>query len=111
MAYEFNSRSTYLAARAQWKADYLELSAQIRRAKNTLKEASRAASATPAINRDSPDAERKVYYAAYSAVHIARQAKATLRTAAREHLALLDKMKEAAAKQWEAEHLKRETVI
>ena len=110
MTYEFNSRSTYLAARAQWKADYLELSAQVRRAKLAFKEASRKASATPIPSQESAAEARTAYYAAYSAVEIARRAKAALRTTARELLEELGTMKVAAAAQWEIEHPKPETV-
>jgi hypothetical protein len=38
MKYDFTDKATYLAWRAKWKADYKELSLNIRRAKRTRKE-------------------------------------------------------------------------
>lgn len=42
MTYTFNNRETYLEFRAQWKADYRELSTEIRELKEAIKTSQRA---------------------------------------------------------------------
>lgn len=88
----FSDKTTYLAARAEWKAEYKELSQQIREARKAYHDAQRAyTKATPTEN-----------YAAYRALNTARNNREALRYEASQKISELFAMKEEASRQWEA---------
>lgn len=76
----FNSKETYLAATAQWIADYDKLASDIRLARSTYKEAQRKS--------DWYLNELRAYEA--------------LKSKANEQLSIRHGMKEEAARQWQA---------
>jgi len=102
---DFNSRDTYLAARAQWKADYNQLSADIRVARREFNEAQRALSKHKYDWKAGYNSEtNKPYLEAEKLVDKARGQRYRLRQQANEALQELSSAKEEARRQWEAAH-------
>jgi hypothetical protein len=90
----FNSKETYLAARAEWKANYARISSDVRAARRAYNEAQQVFSKTSIINN------RAGFWAAAKAVNDARDARAALRREASDQMTALFVMKEEAARQW-----------
>lgn len=86
----FTNKETYLAARAEWKANYKRITNDIRAARQELKEKARE------FNK----LEGASYGQAWHALENARDAREALRREARNEIANLFTMKEEAAAQW-----------
>lgn len=94
--YTFNSKETYLAARAEWKANYAHLTEQARKLRAEYNESQSLFAKTPSYNNHT------AYWAAYKEVQKIRDERDTLRREANTALADLFNMKQEAAAQWEA---------
>lgn len=92
--YIFNSKETYLAARAAWKANYAQLTLDIRAARAAYNKAQSEASKVPMYNNHGP------YWAAQKLIDTTRDARQALRREANNAIAELVEMKEEAARQW-----------
>lgn len=90
----FNSKETYLAARAEWKADYAKLSQDIRDARRSFNKAASLFGKTPAT-------EVKEYWEAVRALQTARVTRSNLTYEANKMLDELAKAKVEAARQWQ----------
>jgi len=91
----FNSKETYLAARAEWKANYNRLTEESRKLRQEFKDAASLFGKTS--YRD-----HTAYWANYRAAEALREQRDALRREANVALADLFAMKEEAAAQWEA---------
>lgn len=103
----FNSKETYLVARAEWKAEYKELSQNIRDARSAFNEAQRVFGKVGSykwhLGAGSP--ENAAYNAAWRAVDDARILRYKLRNEATSMLGDLVEMQNEACRQWEEKHL------
>ena len=90
------TKETYLAARAEWKANYAQLTLDARRLRAEFNEAQRVFAKTPAYNYHSG------YWAAHKAVEQLRSERAALRYEAYTQINVRAQMKEDAAMSWEA---------
>lgn len=98
----FNSKETYLAARADWKANYARLTVAAREARKEFNDAASAFSKAGPYHWGKSYAapENAAYHATFKAMDAARTKRALLRCEANEALADLAAMKEEAARQW-----------
>lgn len=106
MNFNFNSKETYLEQRAQWKAEYLQLIQDIRKAKIDIKEAQRALSKAPP-HKYERGYDNKPYYAACSALSSALSSKYELSSTATKMLTDLANARLEAGRQMEAARLAR----
>jgi len=83
---DFNTRAEYLEAVAEWKAEYADLTKQIRAAKNEYREAARAFSKCGSYDWKAgySSEKNKAYNAAQDAMHKAYYARLRLRREATE---------------------------
>lgn len=103
ITYTFNSKETYLAARAEWKANYAQLTIDAREARREYNNAQKEFSKAPAyvygagaeVNKQHREAERKIWDTL--------KARAQIRDKANNALAELDEMKREAGAQWLAQ--------
>ena len=91
----FNTKETYLAARAEWKANYARLSNEARAARKEFTEAASLFGKTS--YRD-----HTAYWANYHAMEALRGKRDDIRRETNAALAQLISMREEAAAQWEA---------
>ena len=89
----FNSKETYLAARAEWKANYARITKDIRVARAAYNKAQSDAAKVPMYNNHGP------YWAAQKLIDTTRDARQALRREANNSIAELVEMKEEAARQ------------
>lgn len=97
----FNSKETYLAARAEWKANYARLTLDARKYRAEVNEAQRNEDSTRSsfYKTNSPESS-KAYRDAMSATYHARSSRSNTRYEANEALAHLVVMKQEASRQW-----------
>lgn len=106
ITYTFNSKETYLAARAEWKANYAQLTVEAREAREARRNynsAQQEFSKAPAyvygagaeFNKQHREAERKIWDTL--------KVRAAIRDKANTALAELDEMKREAGAQWLAQ--------
>jgi len=100
----FNSKETYLAARAEWKENYARLTQQAREQRIefnvAMSEFSKEYNKTGKWPRDE-----------YKRLEAARSARAAIRHEANQALAELVEMKEEAARQWRLAHVTHPRVL
>jgi len=103
----FNSKETYLAARADWKANYARLTVEAREARKAFNDAAAAFSKIGSYrwNLGYSSPENAAYNAAYKVMNDARTNRAVIRREANDALNDLVEMKKEAASQWMAKHL------
>lgn len=100
--YDFHDRASYIAASTMWKADYKELTAEIRAAKLAYKEAARVFSKTDTGKYyEMSEVDRKAYFAASSILDHARSDRAELREKATKMIDQRHQMKIDAQEQYE----------
>jgi len=104
MKLNFNTKDTYIAARKEWTAAYMDLSTDIRKARAGFIEAQRAASKSSFDPQTGTPEERKEHFAKWYAVDDGRRMRADLRTKANDMLSNLQAAKEEAHRQWLAVH-------
>ena len=102
--YIFNSKETYLAARASWKAAYIQLTTDARQARREFNAAASLFSKTGRYTY-ARGADNSAYNEAWKIMDKARSNREVIRREANEALAELVEMKKEAARQWQAAHL------
>jgi hypothetical protein len=106
--YTFTDRTTYIAARTQWRADYKALSAKIRETRQAFRNAQREFSAADVshiveygvYSLSANDPRRITYFKTAGLVDDLRSELLTLRTEATEMLSTRQSMKEEAHDQY-----------
>jgi hypothetical protein len=106
--YTFTDRTTYIAACAQWRADYKALSAKIRETRQAFRNAQREFSAADishiveygVYSLSSTDPRRIAYFKTSGLVDQLRRELQVLRTEATEMLSTRQSMKEEAQDQY-----------
>lgn len=100
----FNSKETYLAARAEWKANYARLTTQAREARKEFNEAARVFSKSGRYMYGHAH-DNTAFLAAEKALYAARSTRNSIRVEANNELADLAEMKIEACRQWKAKML------
>lgn len=102
--FNFNSKETYLAARAEWKANYARLTQEARDARAEFREAARAFSKTGSYdwNAGYKSETNAAYLKAEREMWAVHSKRAGIRAEANRALHELSQMKAQAAAQWEA---------
>ena len=98
----FTDRTTYIAARAQWRADYKALSAKIRETRQAFKNAQREFSKANCLvwNLGGSDPRRIQYFKTAGVVDDIRSTMLALRAEATEMISARCSMKEQAQEQY-----------
>jgi hypothetical protein len=104
MIFVFNSRETYLEERAEWKAEYQQLTKDIVKSKHDLKAAASAYSKAPAYNPKNAE-DMALRRKAWNDLIAAENNKDKLKRIANQMLEQLAKAKIESCKQWEASRL------
>ena len=104
MIFVFNSRETYLEERAEWKAEYQQLTKDIIKSKHDLKAATSSYSKAPTYNPKSPE-DMALRWKLWAALMAAENNKDKLKCTANQMLEQLAEAKIESCKQWEASRL------